>query len=194
MTITRSTFRGFAPFAAAILVALAGCRSDEGASALSTAGTPQVAPEGKVLQSELRAYCPQVVLLSDSAVYNSYLKKDEEEPSKLVFRASVADATRKCSYAPGTLGMEVALAGKVVPGPAAKDGTVTLPIRVEVRSGGEVLYSHVTKQEVAITKTGGAVQFIFNDPNVSFPTPRPGTVAVTVGFDLPKKPKTDDLL
>ena len=87
--------------------------------------------------------------------------------------------------------MNVAVAGKVVPGPVATDGSVTMPIRIVVSSagGGEPLYSQLHKYEVAVNKASGATQFLFNDPNVTFPQPAPGTVQVFAGYDEgpPKK-------
>jgi hypothetical protein len=108
----------------------------------------------------------------------------EPDPSTLVYQSSIARVTRACSYGDGVMTVQVAAAGKVVPGPAAKDGTVTLPFRVEAKSGdGSILYTNSAKLDVAVSKTSGAAQFVFNDPNVSFPTPAPGTVQLFIGFD-----------
>lgn len=183
---------------AGFIATVAGCQSDDATTVLDPntgGGTQQQAPEGKVLQSELRAYCPQVTLRSDATVFNTYEKKksEEEDPAKLVFRSSISAATRKCSYAPGSMTMDVAVAGRVVPGPLAKDGTVTMPIKIEVKRGDEVLYSNVAKYEVAVNKASGATQFIYNDPNVTFPTPEPGTLQVYAGYDLgPPKKKAEE--
>ena len=179
---------------AGLVVAAAGCQSgDDAGNVLDpNTGGAQQAPEGKVLQSELRAYCPRVILRSDAAVHSTYEKKGEEEPSKLVYQSSIGAVTRKCSYAPGVMSMEIAVAGKVVPGPLAKDGSAVQPIRIEVKRGEEVLYSNVAKYEVAVSRTAGATQFIYSDPNVSFPTPEPGTLQVYAGYDLPPKKRADD--
>ena len=87
--------------------------------------------------------------------------------------------------------MRWAAAGRVVPGPLAKDGAITLPISVAVTQGigGESLYSNTSKYQVSIAKSAGATQFIFSDANVTFPQPAPGAVQVLIGFDEgpPKK-------
>jgi hypothetical protein len=130
-----------------------------------------------------------VTLREGTAFFNTYeakKKKDDEEqdPAKLVYQSSITAVTRQCSYAPGTITMNVAVAGRVVPGPAAKDGTVTMPIRVVVmRPSGDVVYSNLAKYQVTVNKTAGATQFVYNDPNVTFPTPEPGTVQVFAGYD-----------
>ena len=181
---------------AGFIAAAAGCQSDDADKALdpNTGGAQQQAPEGKVLQSELRAYCPRVMLRSDAAVYDTFEKKGEQDATKLVYRSSMTAVTRKCSYAAGSMTMDVAVAGRVVPGPLAKDGAVSMPIKIEVKRGDEVLYSNVAKYEVAVSKASGATQFIFNDPNVTFATPEPGTLQVYAGYDLPPKKKSDDEL
>ena len=172
------------------MAAVAGCQSGDSSDVLNVGGTGQgqTVPEGKVLQSELRAYCPKVALREGYAFLSSYEKKAEEDPTKLIYQASLATVTRKCTYAPGVINLEVAAAGRVVPGPLATDGTVKMPIRVEARLGDEVVYSNVADFEVAVSKTSGATQFIFNNANVSVPADG-GTVQVLVGYDLPEKAK-----
>jgi hypothetical protein len=194
-------------FALGCLLGVTGCGTGVGVSSVTgvldpggSANQPVVAAGAagasasneKVLQSELRAYCPRVTLRSNAVVYDTFEKKGEEDATKLVYRSSLMAVTRKCSYAPGTMTMDVAVAGRVVPGPLAKDGSVAMPIKIEVKRGDEVLYSNVAKYEVAVSKAMGATQFIFNDPNVTFATPEPGTLQVYAGYDLPPKKKAED--
>jgi hypothetical protein len=180
---------------AGFIAAAAGCKSDDSADVLDPgSGDSQEVPEGKVLQSELRAYCPKVTLRQDDAVLDNYAKNAEDDPSKLMYRSSLSVATRKCSYAAGTLTMEIAVAGRVIPGPLAADGVVKMPIRIEVKRGDETVYDNVASYEVTVSRASGATQFIYNDPNVTIPTPEPGTIQAYVGYDVPKKKKTDDEL
>jgi hypothetical protein len=172
------------------ILAAAGCQSGDSTGFLGMGGSgeetgPKVAPEGKVLQSELRAYCPPVTLREGTAFFNSYEKKADNDPTKLIYQSSISAVTRTCAYNGGMITMNVAVAGKVVPGPVATDGSVTMPIRIVVSSpgGGEPLYSQLHKYEVAVNKASGATQFLFNDPNVTFPQPAPGTVQVFAGYD-----------
>ena len=156
------------------MLAAAGCQSGDSTGILGMGGgddsTPKTAPEGKVLQSELRAYCPPVTLREGTAFFNTYEKKGDDDPTKLIYQSSISAVTRTCTYGGGMITMNVAVAGKVVPGPVATDGTVTMPIRIVVSdaSGGEPLYSQLHKYEVAVNKASGATQFVFNDPNVTF--------------------------
>lgn len=147
-------------------------------------GKPQgTAPRETITSEELRGYCPRVSLQSGTAFYNSYERGGEGDPEKIVYQASIADLTRSCAYGAGTMTVTVAAAGKVVPGPVAKDGTVTLPIRVALVRGEEVLYSQLHQYQVQIAATSPATQFIFTDPNATIPTPDAANVQVLVGFD-----------
>ena len=182
---------------ACFIACVAGCQSGDSGDVLDPGtGDGTTAPEGKILQSELRAYCPAVTLREGTAFYNTYEKKAEEDPTKLVYQSSISAVTRKCAYGGGMITMDIAVAGKVVPGPLASDGTVTMPIRIAVMSGEEVLYSNLAKYDVTVAKASGATQFIFHDPNVTFPTPEPGTVQVFAGYDEgpPKKKSEDEAL
>jgi hypothetical protein len=78
--------------------------------------------------------------------------------------------------------INVAAAGRVVPGPAGAPGAVKLPIRVAVVRGEEVLYSQLHDYQVAVDSSGAA-QFVFNDPNVTIPIPPDQAVRVFAGFD-----------
>lgn len=187
--------RVLAVFAVAgFMSAVAGCKSDDAGAVLDPgAGASTPPPEGKVLESELRAYCPRVDVNADNAVYSTYDKKADGDATKLIYQSSISSVTRKCSYSGGMITMDIAAAGRVVPGPLATDGTVSMPIVVSVvTADGTSLYSNKAKYDVAVMKSSGATQFIYHDASVTFPKPEPSTVSVTIGYDVPKK-KTDDL-
>jgi hypothetical protein len=185
--LARFGFLGF-------MLAVAGCQSGDSTSVLgvgdSSDSAPKTAPEGKVLQSELRAYCPPVTLREGTAFFSTYEKKGDADPTKLMYQSSISAVTRSCSYGGGMITMNIAVAGRVVPGPVATDGSVTMPIRIVVSdASGAPLYSQLHKYEVSVSKASGATQFVFNDPNVTFAQPAPGTVQVFAGYDEgpPKK-------
>lgn len=178
------------------MLAVAGCQSGDGADSLGvgldgTRNKDLAAPT--VTEASLRAYCPQVTLREGTAFFSTYAKGGDGDPAKLAYQASIADVTRSCTAADGTTTINVAIAGKVIPGPAGGPGTITMPIRVAVVYGGEVLYSQLHKYQVAVGAE--ATQFLFSDPNVVIPTPaQGGTVQVFAGYDEgpPKKKKGED--
>ena len=180
--------------AAGLLLIAAGCQSNDTAGLFGIGGGNKPA-EQKVSIGELRAFCPRVQLRAGTAYFSSYARGGKTEdgnpdPAKVIYQASIGDVTRACSYGPGTITVNVAVAGRVVPGPASQDGSVNLPIRIEAKRGEEVLYSQVHQYPVAITTTGGATQFVFSDQNVTFPTPQDSKVVVYAGFEQGPEPGT----
>lgn len=178
--------RLLAGLVSAVLVSVvSGCQS--GGSGLLDLGLgskkQDAAPQETITADALRAYCPRVQLRSGTSFYNSYEKGGENDPSRVVYQASITDVTRSCNYVDGTLVMTVAAAGKVVPGPKAKDGPVNVPIRVAVVRGAEVLYSEVRQQPVSIAASAPAAQFVFSNPEVVFPAPTERNIQVFVGYD-----------
>lgn len=184
---------------AGFMLVAAGCQSGDGDGILGLRGKSTQPPppkDGKVLASELLAYCPRVTLREGTAYFNTYAKGGEDDKSKIIYQASIRDVTRNCSRANGMLNMNVAVAGKVVAGPLGTDGTVTMPIRIVVAQGTDVLYSQLHQYQVQVSATGAAAQFVFNDPNVSIPVPTQQNLQVFAGFDEgpPKKKKAEEIV
>jgi hypothetical protein len=177
--------RRFLPgvFVCGLVLAAAGCRAtdDKQASGIDYIAAGKERTEEPVLMSELVGYCPRVELREGTAYYNTYQRGGDQDPEKVIYQASITDVTRTCSQANGMLTMNVAVAGRVVPGPAGSAGTVAMPIRVAAVSGDQVLYSQIHKHEVAVGDA--ATQFIFNDTAVSFPIPAEKNVIVYAGYD-----------
>lgn len=166
---------------AGFILAAAGCQSSD--SVLNVGADAPPPPSDKVLESELRAYCPPIVLREGTAFFRTYAKGAKDDPAKLIYQASISDVTRSCSRSAGTMTINTAAAGRVIIGPAGAPGTITMPIRVVVVKGESVLYSQLHKYQVAVAAGSGATQFVFNDPNVVIPVPEPGTIQIFVGYD-----------
>ncbi|WP_377295864.1 PilZ domain-containing protein [Rhizobium sp. SGZ-381] len=164
-----------------LLAILAGCNSS-GTSAGLTPAQPAAAPVAPVVQ----AYCPPVVLRDETAVRSSYTGNAKEDPDKLIYRASLADATRACTANEATMTINVVAQGRLILGPAGKSGRVTLPILVEVVDGDNVIYSQKVSYPVDVPAEG-STQFIFNKADVSIPnTAASGDARFTrvrLGFD-----------
>jgi hypothetical protein len=79
------------------------------------------------------------------------------------------------------MGMTIAIAGKIVPGPLGSVGTINLPLRIQVAQGSGMIYEQVHDFQVAVTDTAGATQFLFTDSSFSMPTPD-GSVLAFAGF------------
>jgi hypothetical protein len=178
--------------AVSLMLALAGCNGGaDSAAALALQGGPGPKPkEERVLQSDLTGFCPQVVLREGTAFFTTYEKGGEGDQARAIYQASISTVTRSCKRENGNVVMTVAAAGKVVPGPKANGSTISLPIRVAISEGGNVLYSQLQQFQVTITAGQAATQFVFNDPNAAVPEAQVRAVQVFVGFDEgPPKPK-----
>jgi len=185
---------------AGIILALAGCQSGGGSSKLDP-GVKEAPPppSTKISEKDLLAYCPTVTLREGTAFYSTYAKgakkpDTEDDPlaspdaqpdnsANLIYQAAISDVTRSCNYNGGMLTMNVAVAGRVVPGPMGKAGSITLPIRVVVLRDGEPIYSNLAKQTVQVTDTSEAAQFLYNNSNVTFDAPAKHNIQVFAGFD-----------
>ncbi len=198
MRISGNPLAKFAVFLA-VGAALSACNTGDTGGALNLGGNTEAkAQEQRILQSELTGFCPQVTLREGTAYFTSYAKGAEKEdgskdPALAIYQASISDVTRSCSRANGMLTINVAVAGRVVPGPKASGASVTLPIRVAmVTDGTNVLYSQLQQFQVTVNPSDAATQFVFNDPNGAVPLESAKAIQIFVGFDegAPKAPKT----
>lgn len=171
----------FAPLC--LLLAVAGCQSNDSQTGQSMSTNDLAGNRPKISQGELEAFCPPVRVRQGTAAISRYARGAEGDPSKLAFQASLGETSRACSRADGNLTINVAAAGRVIPGPAGAPGSVTLPIRIAVTRGDEVLYSQLQRLDVAIADKQAATQFLFKDPNVVIPVPSERNVLVQLGFD-----------
>lgn len=167
----------------ALLPLLAGCNSASPTSGLSLgqSATQVAQPVTPVVQ----AYCPQVVMLEETAIRNSYVGNAKDDASKLIYRAALSEATRACTANDTTLTIHVQAQGRIVLGPAGKPGRITLPVNVEVLDGDKVVYSQTSNIQVDVPAEGVA-QFLFDKPDVSVPNQMGGVsrfTRVRIGFD-----------
>ncbi len=182
-SVSGLSFRRFAAVLAAC-GGLAACNAGGSGSALDLNSAKVEAPAvEKVLQSDLTGFCPQVTLREGTAFFTTYEKGGDGDPTKAIYQASITETTRGCTRPNGMLAMNIAVAGRVVPGPKAKGATITVPIRVAITEGDAVLYSQLHQFQVTIVPGQAATQFVFNDPNPSIPQASAKAVTVFVGFD-----------
>ena len=106
-----------------------------------------------------------------------------DESANIIYQASISDVTRDCLRANGQLTMKIAVAGKVVPGPKFSPGTITMPIRIAVMHGTDVLYSQIHPYQIQVTDPSVATQFVFTDSNVVVPEPSAQDYQAFAGYD-----------
>lgn len=189
MGFTEFVHRRLAVLAAmGIVLAVAGCQSGDTLGALKLPGTgggqEQAPPadDGRITTQELLAFCPQVSIRESESIQRTYARGGQDNPDKLIYQAAITESTRSCTYQNGMLGMTVALAGRVVPGPVSSTGTITLPLRVRVVQGSDVIFDQTFRQDVVIADTVGATQFVFTDSSFSMPQPTQTNIRVFASF------------
>lgn len=168
-----------------LLALVAGCNSSTPTSGLTSAA-PGAQADAAV--PVVQAFCPPVVMREETAVYRSYGRGGQDDPEKLVYQASLADATRQCTANESTITINVVAQGRVVAGPAVTAGQITLPVLVEVVDGDNVIYSQTVSFPVDLPATG--TQFIFSKPDVQIPNAEGGAsrfTRVRLGFDTPAR-------
>lgn len=172
---------------ASVVALLAGCNSSKPEEALESAAAPAAQAGAVVIQ----ANCPAVAVLDTGAIHTVSARGAKDDPSKLVYQASLSDSTRSCSVSGDNLVINAMVAGRVVTGPEGKPGRITLPIRITVKDFDTTLFSEVTQLPVDIQPGAGATQFIYVNDHVAIPNApggAPRAVRVTVGFDEGKAP------
>jgi hypothetical protein len=171
---------------AILAFSVAGCTtSDTGGlfSGFNTAKNNDAPPPPKISDRELSAYCPPVMLRDGTAYYDTYEKGGQNDPARIIYQASLTDTTRTCQHTGGNLVIDVAAAGKIVPGPKVKAGTITMPIRVAVVLGDKVLFSKLEKYPVDVADMNAATQFVFNERGVTVPDASLQSIRIYVGYD-----------
>ena len=136
----------------------------------------------------VRAYANSAAAMN---MIRAYARGGDGNAEKLLFQASLADATRQCTANESTLTINVVAQGRIVEGPAGAPGRTTLPLLVEVVDGDNVIYSQKVALPVEIPS--GGTQFIFNKADVQIPNAVGGATRFTrvrLGFDTgpAKKP------
>ncbi|WP_313615909.1 PilZ domain-containing protein [Agrobacterium sp.] len=171
--------------AMSMLAIVAGCNSSSPSEALGIGETGSAAPAAAAVTPVVQANCPKVTVLDSNAIHRVYARGAKDNPEQLVYQASLADSTRACTMNTDTLTVNVLVQGRIVPGPQAKAGKVTLPIRVSVKDGEGEIFGETSQYQVDLSTDGGG-QFIFNNDHVAIPNGpggAPKTVNVFVAFD-----------
>lgn len=172
-----------------LLAMLAGCNS---ASPIAGLNLGQPAAQQQPVTPVVQAYCPDVVMRDDTAIRSTYAGNAKDDPDKLIYRASLADATRACTANETTLTINVMAQGRIVLGPAGKPGPTKVPVVVEVIEGDKVIYSQTTQFNVDIPPEG-STQFIFAKNDVAIPNTAGGVSRFTrlrLGFEEVAAKKT----
>lgn len=157
-----------------VAIVLSGCQNQHNASRSS---------QSRITEEELRAYCPLAYMREGGSFYNTYERGATDNPEKIIYQVSMSDTTRSCKYQGGQLRIKAAAAGRIVPGPSFRAGTITMPIRVTVMQGDQTLYSKLHNYSLKANYGTEAVQFIFVDDQIVLPAPKQHNLRIYIGFE-----------
>jgi hypothetical protein len=172
---------------ATVLAFLAGCSSTSSGLNLGLGSKKEEDPNKPIV---VQGACPMVYLREGTSIYRQYAKGAKKapdgtsDPEKLVMQATLDQTTRQCRQTDQGLVMTVAVHGRLVVGPAGKDGTTySLPIRVAATDGDATLYSQISKFDVTVPPGQGSAQFVFTKENVVLNAPASGLTRLFAGID-----------
>ncbi|PCI04232.1 MAG: hypothetical protein COB78_07850 [Hyphomicrobiales bacterium] len=183
---------------AGLTLALAACNSTKNEGVVGALDIGSNQQQAKVEQVEeetqdLRAYCPKTVLRAGTETFRLYKrgvkKGDENARNSVRFQGSITEVVRECNYRGNTLNVRVGVAGRVINGPSGETGTFSMPLRIAVTRGEEVLYTqlHQVVGTIQPGKTNGFFKFV--DGNIMIDKPKSKNIVIYAGFDEgpPKK-------
>ena len=153
------------------------------------AGVPQISvPQIDEVQDP-RGICPKTIIREGTESFDVYpagIKKgDEGAASRLRWRATITEVARECNSAGGGayLNIRVGVRGRYLSGPKGETGAFTMPVRIALTRGDEVLYSqlHEIPAEILPGRTNGVFSYL--DEAISIPMPERDNVRIYVGYD-----------
>lgn len=157
------------------LALLSACSSTN--SGADLAGDAPPAASVTAAQGTEARFCPNVSLREGTAILTRKAGDDVE------YVASVTDTTRDCRIVDGKLRMKIGIAGRVMPGPAATDRAVSLPIRIAILNGEDVIYSRLGKTNVQVTPNAGAQTFVYVDEAIAIDQASARSIVIYAGYD-----------
>ncbi len=78
-------------------------------------------------------YCPELRIRAGNQHVRRYTKGFEDDPAYVVWQASIQETARECIYdTQGNMNLKVGVSGRILSGPKAVQGPVSIPLRIEV--------------------------------------------------------------
>jgi hypothetical protein len=183
---------GFVPGIVVLALGVAGCSSisevitpaERGvASAPQASSAAPINPAFDPSQFRITGTCPRVNVLGGAETMLVYETGKQGDPAALRFQGSLTQTARECSLVGENTLIKVGVAGRVLSGPKGATGTVTLPVRVAVRRGTDVLYSQLHQVAVNVAPPDFGAAWSKVDEMVSIPAAAADDAQILVGFD-----------
>lgn len=141
--------------------------------------------------------CPEALVRDGTEFMPIFEPGAQNDFDRVRFQAAVQRVARDCENAVGGgIKVRVGVAGRVLAGKSAASGTVTVPVRVAVTAGDQVLYSKLTTTQVTVQAPDYSALFSVVDDGITLSIPESQAATIYVGLDgkgdivKPKKSKT----
>lgn len=126
--------------------------------------------------------CPVTTILDGTVAY----RVGDASARGVSHQASIHDLARECSFDATTMRVKVGVQGRLVLGEDGKPGTYTIPLRIAVRSNGQVIQSKLVARQVTIPANDSQAGFVIVDDGLALPITAedPGEAyTILVGLD-----------
>lgn len=126
--------------------------------AYNTTNPPPIKP---IVAATEKVDCPTVEIVDGQAAYRSYANASKSNDS-VRMQLSFGEIARECTAADGRISIRVGVAGYVLAGPAGGAGSISVPVRISIRSqsNSKIVESKVIR--VAATIPAGETQATFS--------------------------------
>lgn len=111
--------------------------------------------------------CPTLEILDGAGTY----RVGDQSASGLSHQAAILDIARECKPEGNVMRIKIGVQGRFTLGAGGKPGTYSIPVRVAVRSKGQVLQSRMVPTSISVSGENDTVPFVVVDENL--------TVAIT---------------
>jgi hypothetical protein len=130
--------------------------------------------------------CPPVKIMPGAQALFYYGGGKAGNPDSLHYETSFDQETRNCVVSNGLITVKMGVSGRVLLGPAGKETSVKVPIRVTVDRNDMSVFSEKYVVPVAITPPAQSAPFVKVIDNISIPYLNGDDIVIWVGFDSGK--------
>lgn len=127
-------------------------------------GGQRLPPQQEAAKRELG--CPSVELLDGTAAMRQGAR---DQARGITFQAAIFDLARECNDNGTTQRIKVGVQGRLVLGDNGKPGTYSVPVRVAVRKGDQVVYSKLSPVSVTVPQEETQAPFVLIDEGIALP-------------------------
>jgi hypothetical protein len=130
--------------------------------------------------------CPPVKITPGAQALFYYGGGRTGDPNSLHYETAFDQETRNCVVSNGLITVKMGVSGRVLLGPAGKETSVKVPIRVTVDRNDMSVFSEKYVVPVAITPPAQSATFVKVVDNISIPYLNGDNIVIWVGFDSGK--------